>query len=88
MNKELLTKFQLQAGGSHYPSINPDMQEAFARMIVAECLDAIDSTDLRSMVKTTFDNSQAEGLRYMVKQEIIERFGITTDELQRTRKSY
>ena len=38
MNTELLTEFQLQAGGSHYPEINPKLQEAFARMIVDECV--------------------------------------------------
>jgi len=39
MNKELLKKFQLEAGGSHYPSINPQMQEQFAKLIVNECID-------------------------------------------------
>lgn len=34
----LLHNFSLQAGGSHYPSINPAMQEAFANMIIAECV--------------------------------------------------
>jgi hypothetical protein len=38
MNKELLKKFQLEAGGSHYPSINPQMQEQFAKLIVNECI--------------------------------------------------
>ena len=34
MNKELLKKLQLQAGGSHYPDINPQIQELFAKLIV------------------------------------------------------
>lgn len=38
MNKELLKKFQLEAGGSFYPDINPEMQERFARLIVHECM--------------------------------------------------
>ena len=38
MNKELLRKLQLQAGGSHYPDINPQIQAKFAELIVAECL--------------------------------------------------
>jgi hypothetical protein len=38
MNKELLTKLQVQAGGSHYPTINPQMQERFAELIVQECV--------------------------------------------------
>jgi len=37
MNKELLRKLQLQAGGSHYPDINPQIQEKFAELIVGEC---------------------------------------------------
>lgn len=37
MNKELLRKLQLQAGGSHYPDINPQMQEKFAELIIREC---------------------------------------------------
>lgn len=38
MNKELLKKLQLQAGGSHYPDINPQIQEKFAELIVRECV--------------------------------------------------
>ena len=33
-----LHNFSLQAGGSHYPTINPKMQEAFANMIINECI--------------------------------------------------
>ena len=58
MNKELLTKFQLQAGGSHYPSVNPEMQLAFARQIVDECIDAIRNAPLRA-VYTTHDHDRA-----------------------------
>lgn len=34
----ILHNFSLQAGGSHYPSINPKMQESFANMIIEECI--------------------------------------------------
>jgi hypothetical protein len=37
MKKSLLTQLQLEAGGSHYPSINPEMQARFAELIVREC---------------------------------------------------
>jgi hypothetical protein len=37
MKQELLRKMQLEAGGSHYPDINPKMQERFAELIVREC---------------------------------------------------
>jgi hypothetical protein len=43
MNKELLRKLQLQAGGSHYPDINPQIQAKFAELIVQECLEQIDT---------------------------------------------
>lgn len=33
-----LHNFSLRAGGSHYPSINPKMQQAFGNMIVEECI--------------------------------------------------
>ena len=54
MNKELLRKLQLQAGGSHYPDINPQIQAKFAELIVRECvaicqdIDGEDNTDARS----------------------------------------
>ena len=38
MNQTLLRKLQLEAGGSHYPDINPEIQTRFAELIVAECL--------------------------------------------------
>jgi hypothetical protein len=34
---QILHDFSLQAGGSHYPTINPKMQEAFARLIIDKC---------------------------------------------------
>jgi hypothetical protein len=54
MNKTLLTELQLQAGGSHYPSINPAMQEAFARLIVEECIKVVAGTP-RTAACTTHD---------------------------------
>jgi hypothetical protein len=33
----ILHNFSLQAGGSHYPTINPKMQEEFAKMIIEKC---------------------------------------------------
>lgn len=34
----ILKNFSLQAGGAHYPEINSEMQEAFAKLILAECI--------------------------------------------------
>ena len=56
MNKELLKKLQIQAGGSHYPSINPEMQLSFARQLVEECIDAVRNTDTRHAY-TTYDKA-------------------------------
>jgi len=41
MNQELLKRLQLQAGGSHYPDINPDLQAKFAELIVRECVEQV-----------------------------------------------
>jgi len=34
---ERFKQLSLLAGGSHYPSINPDMQQKFGELIVQEC---------------------------------------------------
>lgn len=49
MNKELLTRLQLEAGGSHYPTINPAMQQRFAELIIKECQHALNPM-LRDMI--------------------------------------
>jgi hypothetical protein len=59
MNKELLRKLQLQAGGSHYPDINPQIQELFAKLIVQECLEQIDT--VRDGCDEDGDHQQALG---------------------------
>jgi len=38
----ILKNFSLQAGGSHYPTVNTQMQEAFAKMIIETCADLAD----------------------------------------------
>jgi len=54
MNKELLRKLQLQAGGSHYPDINPQIQAKFAELIVRECLEACSrANEIRHFVPPT-----------------------------------
>ena len=37
MNKHF-KQLSLMAGGSHYPSINPDLQQRFGELIVEECI--------------------------------------------------
>jgi hypothetical protein len=35
---ERFKQLSLEAGGSHYPTINPQMQQRFGELIVAECI--------------------------------------------------
>lgn len=37
---EIFKKLSLEAGGSHYPSINPQLQQKFAELVIAETLRA------------------------------------------------
>jgi hypothetical protein len=41
---DLLKELSLQAGGSHYPTINPELQAKFAELIVRDCCDWIDGS--------------------------------------------
>jgi len=70
MNQNLLRKLQLEAGGSHYPDINPDCQTRFAELIVRECArlcehesndDEYDQYDMGQSVK-------AESIKAAIKQ--------------------
>lgn len=40
---EVLQHLSLMAGGSHYPTINPAMQQRFAELIVQAVFDRIES---------------------------------------------
>lgn len=60
MNKELLNEMQVQAGGAHYPDINPAMQEAFAQMLINECIKAVRATPTHR-ARTTFDLGIVQG---------------------------
>ena len=42
MNEQILHKLKLEAGGSFYPDVNPDLQRKFAELIVEECIKKID----------------------------------------------
>lgn len=39
---EQFKQISLMAGGSHYPSINPDLQQKFGELIVEECVKICD----------------------------------------------
>lgn len=38
---EKLKHLSLMAGGSHYPMINPELQQKFAELIIQECIEVI-----------------------------------------------
>lgn len=75
MNKELLKELQLQAGGSHYPNINPQMQEAFARLIIGECINAIKRTT-KTHAYTTYDMDITEATIQRSIDSITQTFGL------------
>lgn len=77
MNK-LLKELSLQAGGSHYPSINPNTQEAFARLVINECIKAVQRTD-RGLARTSYDHSVVEGTIQQSIKSINEHFGFTNE---------
>lgn len=41
---EKFKQLSLEAGGSHYPSINPKLQQRFAELIVQECIAIAEDT--------------------------------------------
>ena len=43
---EILNQLSLQAGGSHYPTINPQLQQKFAELIVQECCNVLQNEDI------------------------------------------
>lgn len=67
--KPILHNFSLQAGGSHYPEINPAMQEAFANMIIAECIKLAEQEQDRFFEMGEVDLAYAmENFQEMIKQ--------------------
>jgi hypothetical protein len=62
MNKRI-KELALQAGGSHYPDVNPAQLEKFAELIIKDCVGIIDN--------------QGKFLRYNeLSTKIYEHFGI------------
>ena len=76
MNKEILKKFQLEAGGSHYPSINPELQEKFAKEIVKYCIDLVENAQLQDMVLTTYQADFARGVKERIVKQIKQKFDV------------
>lgn len=74
MNKKLLTEFQLLAGGSHYPSINPNQQELFAKAIVNHCINLVESVELQGISITVDQQNFVCSVKNQVVKKIKEQF--------------
>jgi hypothetical protein len=72
---EKLKHLSLMAGGSYYPSINPDMQQAFADLIIQECIKAVQDTDTRHAV-TTYDQALINTTIHRSVESIKKTFGV------------
>lgn len=67
---EIFKELSLQAGGSHYPTINPQLQQKFAELIVGQMLDI---TDAHTEV---FQTDRDKALIEHIKQSVKQHFGI------------
>ena len=71
MNQELLKRLQLEAGGSYYPDINPDLQARFAQLIVQECVE-----QLITGVRTNPPQAEPPELVQTLVRRIQQHFGV------------
>ena len=72
--KEKIKDIALQVGGSHYPTVGGELLQKFAEMVIAECIDAVNQADVRSIVFTTFDNAMANDVKLKSIESIKARF--------------
>lgn len=70
-----VTHLALEAGGAHYPEVNRMQLDAYTKLVINECLQAVDAANRRH-VYTTFDQVQFESSLAGAKQAINERFGL------------
>jgi len=71
---EKIKELALQTGGSHFPNVNSKLLEMFANMIIDECIDAVNQTELKEVMYTTYDRDMAYGVRMRCVKNINERF--------------
>lgn len=65
----VLQNFSLQAGGSHYPSVNPKLQEAFANLILNKCTQLAEQEEDRYLEMGETDLAYAmANYRALIKQ--------------------
>lgn len=73
--KDKVAQISLEVGGSHYPAVNIHLQEQMVRMVVEECLDAVNNCKHKK-VYTTYDLDQFNYTIEQAGQAIKERFGL------------
>lgn len=71
----VLHKLSLHAGGSHYPSINPQMQTAFAKLIIDQCMASVQSANIQECVRTSYDKDLADAVIARIVENIKQTFG-------------
>jgi hypothetical protein len=66
---QVLKNLSLQAGGAHYPSINPKMQEEFANLILGKCIQLAEQEEDRYLEMNEVDLAYAmQNYQLMLKQ--------------------
>ena len=72
--KQKIYEIALQAGGSHYPGVGGDTLQKFADLMLEECIDAVNKTDVRSITYTNFDKDRVDHIKAAAIKSINERF--------------
>lgn len=72
--KNKVKEIALQVGGSHYPEVGGELLQKFADLVLAECIDAVEKTDIRNIIYTNFDKDRADYIKAETIKTINERF--------------
>lgn len=72
---EKVTKLALEAGGSHYPSVNRMQLEHYTRLVIEDCINAIETVN-SPHIRTTFDKMAHEATIHDAVNAIKMRFGL------------
>ena len=48
IKSQIFKNLSLMAGGSHYPSVNPRLQEQYGQLIVNECIKILQEREIRN----------------------------------------
>ncbi len=70
-----VTELALQAGGSHYPSVNRMQLELYTKLVIEDCINAIETVN-SPHVRTSFDKMSHEATISDAVNAIKLRFGL------------